>query len=199
MIPIALLMLLRTLGRTIPSDHAAVRLVIQKPTNRGHQSKRIPSPIFCSILQQLHDDHRFSHDPFCVLAEFKVLLHRAKKMTKREMSRQTPDCIGAKLLITSTAQRAYRNRHLWTLMRCCEAWKPIEDCFDTSSFECIDFQRLGQIFASLTRENLEAREAEVSKIPWTQTEKRRCFSSMQEWTTCLAQQETCFVPQCCYR
>ena len=26
----------------IPSDHAAVRLVIQKPTNRGHQSKRIP-------------------------------------------------------------------------------------------------------------------------------------------------------------
>ena len=36
---------------TIPSDHAAVRFVIQKPTNRGHQSKRIPSwmskhPIF---------------------------------------------------------------------------------------------------------------------------------------------------------
>ena len=29
--------------RTIPSDHVAVRLVIQKPTNRGHQSKRIPS------------------------------------------------------------------------------------------------------------------------------------------------------------
>ena len=61
--------------KTIPSDHAAVRLVIQKPTNRGHQSKRIPSwiskhPIFCSILQQLHDDHRFSPDPFCALAEF---------------------------------------------------------------------------------------------------------------------------------
>ena len=40
---------------TIPSDHAAVRLVIQKPTHRGHQSQRIPSwmskhPIFCSIL-----------------------------------------------------------------------------------------------------------------------------------------------------
>ena len=53
---------------TIPSDHAAVRLIIQKPTNRGHQSKRIPSwmskhPIFCSILQQLHDDHKFS--PLC--------------------------------------------------------------------------------------------------------------------------------------
>ena len=53
--------------KTIPSDHAAVRLVIQKPANRRHQSERIPSwmskqPIFCSILQQLHDDHRFSPD-----------------------------------------------------------------------------------------------------------------------------------------
>ena len=56
-------------NRTIPSDHAAVRLVIPKPTTRGHQSKRIPSwmskhPAFCSLLQQLHDDHRFSADPF---------------------------------------------------------------------------------------------------------------------------------------
>ena len=40
-------------------------------------------------------------------------------MTKRELSRQTPDCVGAKLIITSTALRAYRNRHLGTLMRCC--------------------------------------------------------------------------------
>ena len=30
-------------NRSIPSDHAAVRLVIQKPTPRGHLSKRIPS------------------------------------------------------------------------------------------------------------------------------------------------------------
>ena len=29
--------------KTIPSDHAAVRLVFQKPTNRGHQGKLIPS------------------------------------------------------------------------------------------------------------------------------------------------------------
>ena len=102
---------------------------------------------------------------FVRLTEFKILLHKDKKMTKRELSRQTPDCIGAKLLITSTALRAYRNRHLGTLMRCCEAWKPVEDCFDTLSFECIDFQRLSQIIAGLTRENLEAREAEVSTLP----------------------------------
>ena len=75
---------------TIPSDHAAVRLVMQKPTHRGDQNKRIPSwiskyPIFGSVLQQLHEDHRFSPDPFCALAEFKVLLLKAKKMTKREL------------------------------------------------------------------------------------------------------------------
>ena len=83
-------------------------------------------------------------------------------MTQRELSRQTPDCIGTKLLITSTALRAYRNRQLGTLIRCCEAWKPIEDCFDIFSFEC--FQRLSHIFASHTRENLQAREDEVSTL-----------------------------------
>ena len=108
-----------------------------------------------------------------------------KKMTKRELSKQTPDCIGAKLLITSTALRAYRNRHLGTLMRCCEAWKPTEDCFDTLSFECIDFQRLSHIFAGLTRENLARRETEVSCLPCTQTEKdialAPCRNSQRAW------------------
>ena len=134
-------------NRTIPSDHAAVRLVIQKPTTRGHQSKRIPC--WMSILKRLHDDHRFSSDPFGALAEFKVLLEKAKKLTLREISRKTLDSIGAKLLIASTALRAYRNRHLGTPVRCCEAWKPIEDCFDPISFDCVDFQRLSQIMRTL--------------------------------------------------
>ena len=42
-----------------------------------------------------------------------------------------------------------------------------------------------QIFASLTRENLETREAEVSTLPWTQTEKdialARCRSGQRAW------------------
>ena len=114
-------------NRTIPSDHAAVLLDIQKSTTRGHRSKRIPSwmskhPVFCSLLKRLHDDHSFSLDPFCTLAEFKVLVNKAQKQTVRELSRKTPDSIGAKLLIASTALRAYRNRHLGTLMRCCEAY-----------------------------------------------------------------------------
>ena len=109
------------MNRTIPSDHAAVRLVIQKPTNRGQQGKRIPNwmskyPVFCSLLQRLHDDHCFSTDPLGALAEFKVLLEKAKKQTIRELSRKTLDSIGAKLLIASTTLRACRNKHLGTLM-----------------------------------------------------------------------------------
>ena len=46
---------------------------------------------------------------FVHLQSLKILLNKAKKMTRRELSRQTPDCIGAKLLIASTAFRAYRN------------------------------------------------------------------------------------------
>ena len=70
-------------------------------------------------------------------------------------------------------------------MRCCEAWKPIEDCFDTSSFECIDFQRLSQIIANLTRETLEEREAEVTNLPWDADRKNtasaRCRSGQRAW------------------
>ena len=40
--------------RSIPSDHVAVRIVVQKPTIRCDQVRRIPSlmskhPVFCSI------------------------------------------------------------------------------------------------------------------------------------------------------
>ena len=86
------------------------------------------------FVQRLHDDHRFSTDPFGALAEFKVLLEKAKRLTIRELSRKTLHSIGTELLIASTALRAYRNRHLGTLMRCCEAWKPTEDCFDPIFF-----------------------------------------------------------------
>ena len=132
-------------------------------------------------------------DSLCALPEFKDLLHQDKKITKRELLKQTLACIGEKLLVTSTALRAYRNRHLGTLMRCCE------DCFDILSFECIDFLRLSQIFASFSRENLETWETEVSTLPWTQTEKDIALAKMWKWPTCLAQQKTCADPQCCYR
>ena len=134
-------------------------------------------PAFCSFLKRLHDNHRFSTDPFGALAEFKAILEKAKKQT----------ICGAKLLIASTALRAYRNRHLGTLMLCGEAWKPIENCFDPISFECVDFRRLSQIIANLTRENLAEREAEITNLPWTQTEKdnalARCRIGQHAWRT----------------
>ena len=70
-------------------------------------------------------------------------------------------------------------------MRCCEAWKSVEGCFDPISFECVDFQRLSQIIANLTRENLAEREAEITNLPWTQTEKdtalARCRGGQRAW------------------
>ena len=150
-------------------------------------------------MQQLHDDHSFYLDLFCALAEFKVLLHKAEKMTQHELSKQTPDCKGAKLLITSTALRAIRNRHLGTRMRRCEAWKPTEDCFDPLSFECIDFQRLCHIFASLTCENLATRETEVSTFPYTLTEKDTVLAGCRKSQRAWRNKKPVLTLRCCYR
>ena len=85
-------------------------------------TKRTPQPLGSqALLQGLIVILSIYPSPICALAEFEVLLHKTKKMTSRELSRQTPDCIGAELLLTSTALCAYRNRHLGILMRCCEA------------------------------------------------------------------------------
>ena len=175
--------------RFIPSDHAAVRVVIQKLTIRGHQGKRIPSwmskhPVF-SILKRINDDHQYPADTFGALADFKIILEQVRRQTVRELSRKTPDSLGAKLLTASTASRARGNRHLGTLMRCCEAWEPVGKCFDPISFECIDFHGLSQIIASLTRESLAEREAETRNLPWTQTEKdsalAKCRIGLRAW------------------
>ena len=71
--------------RSIPSDHAAVRVVLPKATIRGHQGKRIQSwmskhPVFYSVLKQINDDHQYPC-PFGALADFKL------SSKKRELSR----------------------------------------------------------------------------------------------------------------
>ena len=113
--------------RSIPSDHAAVRLVIQRPNVQRHQGGRIPScifkhPVFCSILS---GDHEYSQDPFTAFAEYKIILQKARKRTVRDFFKRTPESHGAKFLTASTALRAYGSRHLGTLMRCCETWEPV--------------------------------------------------------------------------
>ena len=72
-------------------------------------------------------------------------------------------------------------------MRCCEAWEPVGNCFDPNSLESIEFQKLSQIVANLTRENLAEREAEIMNLPWTPTEKdnalARCRNGQRAWRT----------------
>ena len=85
--------------RSIPSDHAAVRVVIQEPTIRGHQVQHMPSwmsehAVFCAILKRLDDDHQYPADPFGALADVKIILEEAKRQTVRELSRKTPDSLG---------------------------------------------------------------------------------------------------------
>ena len=91
------------------------------------------------------------------------------------------------LLIAATAMRAYKNRYLGTLMRCCAAWELVGKCFDQCSFECVDFHGLSQIIASFTRESIAEREVAVYNLPWPQTEidnaLTKCRPSLRAWVS----------------
>ena len=85
--------MLENLGkRSIPSDQAAVRIVIQKPNVRG---KRIPSWIsklfFALFLKRLHDatDTLPTHSARSQIS--KIFLKRPNS--------KTPDSVGAKLYL----------------------------------------------------------------------------------------------------
>ena len=60
-------------------------------------------PVFCSILKQINDNHQYPADPFGALADFNIILEEARRRIVRELSRETPDSLGAKLLTASTA------------------------------------------------------------------------------------------------
>ena len=119
------------------------------------------------------------------LVDFKMV---AGKQTHHEHLRNIPGTLGPKLLIASTALRAYRNRHLGTLMRCCVAWEPVGKCFDQCSFECIDFHGLSQIIASFTWEELQNEKQEYVTFPGRRWKKQR-LGEMQTPCSCLAYQE----------
>ena len=103
-------------NRTSPSDHVEDIRANVFPAGCPNIPLSVP---FCSSFTTTTISLmiRFVH-----FAEFKVLLNKNKKLMSRELLRKTLDSTGSKLLIASTALRAYRNRHLGTLMRCCEAW-----------------------------------------------------------------------------
>ena len=65
--------------RSLPSDHVAVRIVIQKPLDHCGTSKLIPSwipehPVFCTSLKQISDGHQHPVEPFAALADFKLII-----------------------------------------------------------------------------------------------------------------------------
>ena len=129
--------------RSIRSDHVAVRGVIQTPLDYCGTVKRIPSwmfkhLVFSTLLKQISDNHQYTDEPFAAVADFKLIIEKARKRTRHELLRNAPGSPSAKLLIAATAMRAYRNRHLGTLMHCCAAWEPVGQCFDQCSFECKD-------------------------------------------------------------
>ena len=124
--------------------------------------------------------------PLPPLADFKLTIEKARTQAHHELLRNTPGSPSAKLLIAATALRAYKNRHLGTLMRCCAAWEPVGKCFGQCSFECVDFHGLSQIVASLTRERIAEREAAAHNLLWTHTEKDNalatCRLSLRAWS-----------------
>ena len=68
--------------RSTPSDHVAVRVVVQKSTIRCDQAKRIPSwmakhYVFCSVLKRISEGHQYPDDPLAALADFQVILEKA--------------------------------------------------------------------------------------------------------------------------
>ena len=78
---------------SIPGDHVAIRVVKQKPLDYCGTVKRIPSwmsnePVFCTILTEMSDDHQCPDEPFA-LADFKLIIEKAKKRTRHVLLRNT--------------------------------------------------------------------------------------------------------------
>ena len=110
----------------MPCDHVAVRIVIQKPLYYCGTVKRIPGwmsehPVFWTIL-------KYPDEPFAALADFTLIIEKARRRTRQELLRNTLGSPSAELLIASTAMRDYRNRHFGhidVLLRSMGASRPL--------------------------------------------------------------------------
>ena len=109
----------------------------------------------CTILKQISYDHRYPDEPFAALADLKLIIKKARKQAHRELLRNTPGSPSALLTIAATALRAYRSRHLGTLMHCCAAWELVGKCLDQWSFECIDFHGLARLLLASREKELQ--------------------------------------------
>ena len=115
--------------RSIPSDHVAMRVVSQKPTNRwpirANSELDVETSRFLYCLKE-KGLVKATDDLFAALADFKVILEKVRRTDSSwTLTQHTPGSSGTKFLIASTALRALKNRHLNTLMHCCEACEPV--------------------------------------------------------------------------
>ena len=117
-------------NRPLPSDHTSIRIAIQKLAPGAHDPGAVQAwlterPVFCLILDQLHNEHVDPEDAFLALADFIMLVRLPRARAHSDLSRATPTTHGAKLLIAATTVKAYRDRHLDTLVRSVGTWTKI--------------------------------------------------------------------------
>ena len=72
-------------------DHVAFLIVVQKPTGRRDKVQRFPSwmskqhPVFCTHLKRISDGHQYTDEPFDALADFEVIIEKARKQGSLEL------------------------------------------------------------------------------------------------------------------
>ena len=132
------------------------------------------SYILFFLLKRISEGHHSTLTTFA-LADCQGNPPKAARNTHHGLLRNTPGSLGARLFIALNALRAYRNRHLGTLIHCCAAWELAGKCFDQRLFECIDFHGLSWIIASSHEKELLNEKRKYTVFPG-----RSCKKTMPE-------------------
>ena len=123
-----------------------------------------PTPLQSHILLLMSDDFQYSEKSFPALSDFKLMIEKNTNQVHDEFLRNIADSYDTNLLIIATSVRAYRNRHLDTLIHWCPSWERVDKFFGWCPFEFIDFHELSQIIVSLTRERITEWKIEVHNM-----------------------------------
>ena len=119
------------------------------------------------------------------LAEFKAILEKAKKSRRfvsshgRHLTASGRSSSSPLLICVPTEMDIFG--HSCDVVR----WKPFEDCFDPISLNVLISRGSARALRTLLVKNIAEREAEITNLPWTQTEKdnalARCRVGQRAW------------------
>ena len=158
-------------------------------------SQRIQSSF--SVPGKLQNEHAYPEDAFLALTDYRMPVLKARVRARSHLLLATPTTHGTELLFAATALRACRDRHFGTLIRCCEAWNLVGQCFDSVSFCCANCNAKAHIVARLTRGSSAERKDAVYTLPWSKTEKQKGLCYMQAKSTCmLCEKNEANAPRC---